>query len=419
MKKILNIAFKDTLLNFRDPMGLILMLVAPLALTMVIAAAFGGSGGSSTGLSNIPLVLINHDTGEFSTYFVQAFSSTELDELLEPTLMQDEAAARALVDDDEIAAVVIIPANFSTSILPAGLATGEMNSQPVLETSTVEVYANPSRSISSSIVRSVVDEILHRMLSGRISSQVTIAQLIESGRLDPQLAMPYGMQIGPALARSDQNTRIPLTVSLLGENQVQEFSWLEYMAPSMAILFLMFSLSNAGRSLLSERDHGTLPRMLISPSTRAEVLAGKMLGNFLTGMMQMTILLVAGHFLFKISWGNPLAVILLTITLVAAITGWGMLPAVVSRTPGQASAIGTAITLIFSGVSGSFVPRGALPTWLQNASLITPNAWGNEWYYRLINGASFNEIIPSLLALSVMAVILFAISAWAFRRQYL
>ena len=31
------------------------------------------------------------------------------------------------------------------------------------------------------------------------------------------------------------------------------------MAPSMAIMFLMFTVTNGGRSILAERDWGTLP----------------------------------------------------------------------------------------------------------------------------------------------------------------
>lgn len=418
MKKILNIALKDIFLNFRDPMGLVIMLVAPLALTLVIAAALGGTGGSSPALSDIPVALVNYDTGSLSPYFIEAFSSEELADLLEPVVMTDEAQAMQLLANDEIASVVIIPANFSESILPAGLAAGQTLPPAESSPSTVMVHANPSRTISSNIIRSVVDEILNRFISGRVSSQLTIQQLILSGRLSPTEAASYGQSIGPSLSQAEPNQQITLRTTVLDEAQDNEFSWLEYSAPSMAILFLMFTLSNAGRSLLAERDGGTLPRMLVSPSSRAQIVAGKMLGNYFTGLLQMSILFVAGHFLFKISWGNPLAVTLLTLALVAAITGWGMLPAVVSRTPGQASAIGTAITLTFSALSGTFVPRGALPNWLQGLSLVTPNAWGNEWYYRLINGASLNEVLPAVLVLLAMATVLFAIASIAFRRMY-
>ncbi|HQN43299.1 MAG TPA: ABC transporter permease [Anaerolineaceae bacterium] len=417
MKKIFNIALKDLLINFRDPMGLVLMLAAPLALTLVIAAAFGGvGGGGSAGLADIPVVIVNHDTGDLSPYLVEAFYSEGLVDLVEPSTVNDDATARAAVDADEVAAAVIIPDNFSESILPAGLVQGDISSLDSKIVSVVEIYANPGRPVSATVIRSIVDTVLNQFISGRIGSEITINQLIASGRLSPAEAQQQGMIIGQSLGAAEPTERI--TLSEETGTASSGFNWLEYSAPSLAILFMMFTLSAAGRTLLIERDHGTLPRMLVSPTSRAEILGGKLLGNFLTGLLQMTILIVAGGFLFGISWGNPLAVGLLTLAVVAAVTGWGMLPAAFARTPGQANAIGTAITLTFGAAAGSFVPRGALPEWLQKAGLVTPNAWGIEGYYNLIKGATLTETIPAILALLVMAIILFGIAVLAFRRQY-
>jgi len=416
MKKILNVALKDLLLNFRDPMGLVLMLVAPLALTLVIGAAFGGTGGGSAGLGEIPVVIVNLDTGELSPYMVEAFQSEELADLVEPVTMTDAMAARQVVDKDEAAAAVIIPANFSESILPAGLIQGDLSGLETPQVSIVEIYANPGRPVSAAVIRSIVDSLLSRFVSGRLSGEIVINQLIASGRLSPAEAQTQGQLIGQSVGAAEPPERVEIT-SKTGA-QDKSFNWLEYSAPSMAILFMMFTLSAAGRTLLIERDHGTLPRMLISPTRRAEILGGKMLGNFLTGLLQMTILILTGRLLFGITWGNPLAVGLLTIAVVAATTGWGMLPTAFSRTSGQANAIGTAIALIFGAVAGSFVPRAALPDWLQKIGLITPNAWGIEGYYNLINGATLADTVPAILALLAMAVILFGFAALAFRRQY-
>ncbi|HOD05897.1 MAG TPA: ABC transporter permease, partial [Anaerolineaceae bacterium] len=302
MKKIFNIALKDLLINFRDPMGLVLMLVAPLALTLVIAAAFGGvGGGGSAGLADIPVVIVNHDTGDLSPYLVEAFYSEELAELVEPSTVDDDAAARAAVDADEVAAAVIIPDNFSESILPAGLVQGDLSSLDSKMVSVVEVYANPGRPVSATVIRSIVDTVLNQFVSGRIGSEITINQLIASGRLSPAEAQQQGMIIGQSLGAAEPIERI--TLSEETGTASSGFNWLEYSAPSLAILFMMFTLSAAGRTLLIERDHGTLPRMLVSPTSRAEILGGKLLGNFLTGLLQMTILIVAGGFLFGISWG--------------------------------------------------------------------------------------------------------------------
>ena len=62
MKKIFLIGWKDLLLAFRDRAALILMFLAPFALTVGMGAVTGRfSGSSSSGISNIPIVVINQD----------------------------------------------------------------------------------------------------------------------------------------------------------------------------------------------------------------------------------------------------------------------------------------------------------------------------------------------------------------------
>jgi ABC-2 type transport system permease protein len=190
------------------------------------------------------------------------------------------------------------------------------------------------------------------------------------------------------------------------------------MAPSMAILFLMFTVTNGGRSLLAERDWGTLSRLLSTPTTAAQVLAGKIGGIFLVGLAQMAILILASTVLFDLRWGAVLAVAALTLALVIAATSWGALLAAYSRTAGQAATVGTALTLTFGGLAGNFVPRTALPAWLQTAGFITPNAWGLEGFTRLSAGGGLSDVALPVVALLAMAAVLFGASMLAFRRQY-
>ena len=62
MLKVFIIAFKDVTLAFRDRAALILMLVAPFVLTLGLGFVTGRfSGGNNSGLSNIPVVIVNQD----------------------------------------------------------------------------------------------------------------------------------------------------------------------------------------------------------------------------------------------------------------------------------------------------------------------------------------------------------------------
>ncbi len=425
MKRVLTIAFKDLLITFRDPVGLILMLVAPLALTLVISAAFGGSDSDSA-IGVIPIAVINQDTGEFGPYLVEAFGSDDLTDLVEVHEYSSIEAARTAVDEDQLASAILIPENFSASLLPyqgtsAAGFTGEMSGDSAVQTSQVEIYNNPSRSISTSIVRSIVETIIGQFISGSAAGQVAILQLLDSGRLTPQEALQEGEGIGRQVGENSlAGTLITLESSTYTPEGVQEneFSWLKYSAASMAILYLMFTMNASGRSILVEREGGTLTRMLIVPAQRATILGGKMLAGVLTGLIQMSILIVSSRFLFGFTWGDPAGVAFTTLAVVLAISGWGLIPAAFARTSGQANSAGTAITLTFAALAGNFVPRLAMPLWLQKISLVTPNAWGIETYYALIQGGSLTDALPAIGILFLMAILTFGIAIITFRRQF-
>jgi ABC-type Na+ efflux pump permease subunit len=174
MKKILTIAWKDFIVLFRDPGALILLLVTPFALTLAMVAAFGNSGSGD--LSDIPVTIVNHDEGQFGETLVEVFESDDLATLVEPTILTDDTVARALVDDDEAAAAVIIPAGFSDSILPPGLAEGDFSQTTETRQGVIELYTNPTRSVSVGVVRGIVESFINRLSAARAGGQVAMTQ---------------------------------------------------------------------------------------------------------------------------------------------------------------------------------------------------------------------------------------------------
>ncbi|MCP4535728.1 MAG: ABC transporter permease [Chloroflexi bacterium] len=420
MNKILNIAWKDLTVTFRDPTALAVMLVTPFALTLAIAFAFGGltGGGGSSGLSNIPVVIVNHDTGEFGTFLVETFKSEELANLVEPTFMSDDAAARATVDADETAAAIIVPANFSESIVPAGLMPDDSPTTLERQESAIEIYANPTQPISAGVIQGIVDEFISRVMTGLAGGQVSIVQLIASGLIPPLQAESLGREIG---GRTGEHAAGGGLIAIKGEmgteRESQDFDWLTYMGPSMAVMFLMFTATAGGRKILAEQSAGTLPRLLTTPTLAAQVLGGKMFGIYLTGLAQLTILIGASGLLFGARWGSPGPLVLVVMALVAAATGWGILMAAVARTPGQANAIGTALSLTFGALAGNFIPRQTLPQWMQTISYVTPNAWALEAFNTLTAGGDLADVTGFIVALLVMAGVLFGVAVLAFRRR--
>jgi ABC-2 type transport system permease protein len=402
MKKILLIGWKDVRLAFRDRAALILTLAAPFLLIVGLGFVSGRMSGSSGGIQSIPVLIVNQDEGQLGKSLVDLFQSEDLAKLVRPTLLQDAAVARSQIDADKAAAAVIIPAGFTSGIIPAtgGPATGPVT--------PIEFYANPTSPTRAGVIQTIVQRFLGQVEAGRIAGQVAVTQMLESGRIQPGDAGRVGALVGASQAQA-RGAMASVNATTNGGEEVT-FDPLALMAPGMALMFLMFAAALGGRSLLVERNQGTLPRLLVSPIQPSQVLAGKTIGTFLTCAAQMSILVGASALLFGLRWGDPLGVLALVLAASFAATGWGMLIAALARTPSQVTTVGSAITLLFGILSGVFINRDNMPPWFQVASKITPNAWALDGFTTLTLGGRLSDLLVPLGALLVMGVVIFGMA---------
>ncbi len=415
MRKTLLIGWKDVVLAFRDRAALILMLAAPFILTVGLGFVTGRfSGGNNAGVSDIPVVLVNQDGGRLGNALVDLFQSQDLAGLVRSEIMEDPALARQHVDADEAAAAIIIPAGFTQSILPAPDALPTSTTGEVVQ---IALYTNPSRPTSVGVIKTILDEFVSQVEVGRVGGQVEVTQLISHGLIQVQDAARIGGEIGVRQANAVRSSTSITLKNVSGSGEVVKFDVLAYMAPGMALMFLMFTASNGGRTLLVERAQGTLPRLLVSPTSTFQVLGGKVLGIYLTGVAQMLILILASAVLFQLIWGDPLGILVLVLAAVVGAVGWGMLITALAKTPGQVGAVGSAITLTFGILGGSFISMDNMPGWFRVISKLTPNAWGLDGFVTLSMGGRLADVLGPVLALLIMGAALFTIAALILNRR--
>ena len=439
MRKLGVLALKEVLVAFRDIGAIVTMLVTPLVLTLAMAAAFG-TGGDTT-LSDIPVLLLNRDRGVLSGKLVDVLESEDVGDLLNVEHVTDEAQARSQIEANEAAALVIIPSNFSEKTFPLGAqietitgleltdftGTTQLTEAEVMAIASayerrqegsspgqpgiVEVYASPDRLISTAIVKGVVTQGLE-MLNIQVAGITEIVnRLMGGGGIDQVDDMSSSMPMG---SQDIQDLPVHLEIT---SSTGRRISTLDYTAASIAVMFLMFSVTSGGRSLLAERTGGTLPRLLISPTVPLTLIIGKMTGVILTGTLQVLILWGATSAIGAY-WGPPLIVLGVIVAVVICASGVGALISAWARSPSQAGALGTGITLVASVLSGSFFARFGLPAWIQTVSLITPNAWAIEIFTRLQLGEHPSTILPWVGGLIVLTFVYYTGAAVGFKRQF-
>ena len=261
---------------------------------------------------------------------------------------------------------------------------------------------------------------MSRVDESTVSGQTAIQQLLTSGRVPPEQAQAAGEELNQRLTNSQQDNTLAIKLNATtADGEEIKFDVLAYLAPGMALMFLMFTVSYGGRSILAEKSQGTLPRLLVSPTNSTQILGGKVFGIFLTGVAQMLILIGGTSLMFQLKWGDTLGVLVLVFAAVFGATGWGMLITALAHTPAQVGSVGSATMLIFGILGGSFIQLDNMPAAVQTLSRITPNAWALDGFTTLALGGTLTNLSTPITALLTMGGVLFVISVILFGKKNL
>lgn len=412
--KALKIAVKDTLTRFRDWKALAGMLAAPLIISALIGLAFGDLGGDEAPIENIAVVLVNLDEGELGQAYEDVLTSPELSDLIALETMQDPEAAKARIEAGELRAVIVVPAGFSEAVIPDENGNSGQAS--------VELYTDPTAEISPVIVHSIVERITAAINTTLLAGQVAGQQVAGyAPLLGPAMA-----QLGAAISAELQSESMNLQEPLLGLDVVstgeagEPVDPFAFFIPGMAVFFLMFSMFEGSRSILQEERRGTLPRLMTTPTPTWEIILGKMGGTFLTGVLQFSILMVSSTLIFGVNWGSSLfGLAIMVLLTVFAASGLGAMLTAFSRNENQAGVVGSAVSLVFGALGGSFFPTDSLTGIINVASKLTVNRWAMDGFLTLtINRGGLADIQTPILVLTLIGIVTFILATLAFQRRF-
>ena len=363
-----------------------------------------------------------------------------LSDLLDATAVQDAEQARAAVDSGEFAAAVIIPPGFSRRMVPqfAFDEAGRLYTQPADESGSVEVYANNGRPISSRILHSIVTGVVNQFervnvaLSATLETSVnTLVDSFAAGDID--LSAVYLPATAAALQGLDATALDPLGCLIApGANNVtaaqQPLEALQEAPPfariivpigaAQAVFFALFTGVFGMNSIYEERKYWTLQRLIVSPTPRVYLLAGKLLGNLAVVFLQILILMAALTLIATavlgaptFIWGTDIAALLaVTVALALCVSGLGVFVVGLAKTPEQVQLFGPMINISLAVLGGAF--GFALPEQAARFSLIY---WGVDAYVDL--SLSRPDVSLNILVLFCQGIALFLLGTWLFKRR--
>lgn len=473
MNRLWAIAFKDIRTRFTDRTLLIIMLVAPLAISTIIGLAFGGLGRTSSPIQHIPVAVVNGDqpgnngvsygailaglltegqlpaattssltdcprstsessgtSNEGSINLADLINGTNIDERAVQQLIADKtiapptgspgsaeylaSAASAAVDKGVYAAVVIIPADFTSALASLG------DPRQASAGTTISVYGNAGQGLSAGIVRSIVDSITAQMVSGNIAIGATMAEL--STRQPGSLANVSSQDLNKLFTCAFATGNDLIQLSNLPVQAVQTNTagtLLVTFGSAQALFFAMFTGQMGILSMYEERKNWTLQRILVSPTPRWNILGGKLVGVLVSVLFQLITLVIAltivgslieGHLAFI--WGTDFAKLGLVLLAVSvAVSGLGMFLAGVLKGIEQANIVGSVLNIALGVLGGAFGFQ--LPQSVAQFSLIY---WARSAFDMLAAGRG--DISINLLILFAEGAVMFVIGLFLFNRRF-
>jgi ABC-2 type transport system permease protein len=181
---------------------------------------------------------------------------------------------------------------------------------------------------------------------------------------------------------------------------------LNFFAPNIAVVFLFIGSGLGMRSLFMERSAGTLARLTASPLRPAQIVFGKLLAIFATGLMTIFVIWAVTTFAFGADWGSPLGVLLMSVGATLAMCGIGVFLTSLAKNEQQAFGITLLVGLALALLGGNLLPSGSLPDAFQVLALGTPNGWALVGFGRLdqLSEPASSVIGPFIVLLAIAVV---------------
>ncbi|MBG44309.1 MAG: ABC transporter [Aequorivita sp.] len=419
MHKLWASTYKEMLLLVRDIGGIAILFIMPLLLLIVITLVQDSTFKTISDIK-IPVLLVDNDNGEVSKKIIENLSESNSFQILQKS---SEEEAKEAVFSGKYQLAIVIPENLSASLqkkvdqnvegilskfgLEEDTLAVEKETIPQKE---VRLYFDPATQVS---FKSSVKNGIDKMISKIETQSIYKAFQTELGEEDsePIFDTENFIAFKEILPTKNNEEIIPNSA------QHNVSAWTLF-----AIFFIIVPLSI---NLLKEKNQGTFVRLRTTPVSYATILGGKTIVYLSVCLVQFTLMLLVGIFLFPaiglpgvdVSGKLPMLYTVALFSGLAAI-GLGLLIGTVAKTQEQAAPFGATSVVILAALGGVWVPVFVMPKFMQFVSKISPMNWGLEAFYDVfLRNVGFAKILPEISLLLLFFLTTTAIAIIYNRRK--
>ncbi|HET9914962.1 MAG TPA: ABC transporter permease [Anaerolineales bacterium] len=431
--KAIDIALKDLIRSFRSMFAIVFMFGLPLLVTGMFYFMFGNIAESDGfDLPQTKVIIANMDAGgpkfqvnpknipggrkakTMGDLIVNILESDDMADLIEISFATSSQSARDAVDRQQAQVAIIIPPDFSEQF--ADIEDGK---------AVIEFYQDPTLTIGPAIMKSIMNRFLQGMSGVKIavdvftdeadSSEYAMTGLVVQRYLDESLALSDDLEgdlLDVYAPAGKKQSKAEKTQSVL----------LGIIGPIMGGMMVFFAFqagASTAQSILREEEERTLPRLFTTPTPQTTILTGKFLSVFTTVGVQIIVLLLAGHLIFRIQWGPLLSIALTAAGTIFSASSFGIFFNSFLKSTKQAGVLfGPVLTVTgMLGMMRTFVGNSSGSA-LETISLLVPQGWAIRGLLQSMNGEPISSVLITALVMLVWTAVFFIVGVLRFNRRY-
>ncbi|MEI2314310.1 ABC transporter permease [Bacillus paramobilis] len=374
MKKVWALCWLELKQILIKPQSYILMFGMPIIFTLIFGGLLGGSGNTKVNVS-----LVDEDGSVLSSKYYEDIKKSDLISIEKVTYKE----GKQKIENKKSSGIVIIPKDFQKSMLDGRIES-------------IQFQASAD-------------------FTGGTSVEQVLASVLKKMEIEVSAARDFEKKSNTSWETMYKEIYTKVEpVSIQKESIAhddQKLNDVTGRAAGFSILFVMIVMLSATGTILKARQLGVWSRLLETPVSKVQILAGYILSFFLIGWIQFGVLMILTHSLFDVQWGNLLGVIILVSVLLLAVIGLALLLASIVKTTEQQSALGNIVVISTCMIGGLYWPIEIEPAWMQTAANFVPQTWAMRGFTELIvRGGTLADIGGYIGILILFAGVFFVIS---------
>jgi ABC-2 type transport system permease protein len=409
----------------RDRVVQALTFLLPIMFFSIFAAVFSNQSDPT---SRVRVAVVDEDQTDYSRKLISALEAEgglRVRRIVEaeppadgkPGTVLDRASAEGLVRRGAVPVAIVIPKGMGSSNL--------FFAEPGAERPKVTLLADVSDPVAPQLVSGLLQKVAFTAAPQTMAvegmamfEKYTGPLTTEQRAVVDSWKTTGGPPMGDSTSGGAAAIGLPIDVVNVMQGEQGDGSMVSFYAAGIGVMFLLFSCSGAGGTLLDEEESGTLDRLIGSRAGMGGVLAGKWAFLTVMGIAQLTVMFLWGQLVFGLPLTTHLpGFFIVTIFTAAAAGAFGLVLATLSRSRAQLSGLSTIIILAMSAVGGSMFPRFLMSDTMQQFGLVTFNAWALDAYLKVFwREVPMFELWPQLLVLGSLAVVFMMVARLLARR---